>query len=423
MIRQILPIGALLLGSAFLFFAGGINGLILPVRGSFEGFSALSLGLLGTGWAVGYVSGCLYTPRLVARVGHIRAFSVMAAFASFAILASLLLMNPVAWIVLRALSGFCFAGAAMIVESWLNERSEPSTRGRIFGAYTMVNLGASTGGQLMLTVGDPLGFLFFVLPAMLYCLALVPTAVTSTATPQPLQSVGLDLGALWRNSPIAVFAVFMVGISNGAFGTLAPVYADRVGLMVTGIALFASMPVLAGAVAQIPVGILSDKMDRRIILIGLSLLAICADLAFLIFRPEDRMTNLILSAVFGSAIFAMYPVIVAHASDHAIDGNFLKISGGLLMTFGLGSIIGPFVAGFAMANFGATALFMTTIIAHALIVVFALLRMRQRAAVAPEDRTEFKITPMARTSTPETLAMSVEDQETGAAEDGPIAQG
>lgn len=236
--------------------------------------------------------------------------------------------------------------------------------------------------------------------------------------------MGLDLGALWRNSPIAVFAVFMVGISNGAFGTLAPVYADRVGLMVTGIALFASMPFLAGALAQIPVGILSDKMDRRIILIGLSLLAICADLAFLIFRPEDRMSNLLLAAIFGSAIYAMYPVIVAHASDHAVDGNFLKISGGLLMTFGVGSIIGPFVAGFAMARFGATALFMTTIAAHALIVLFALLRMRKRAAVAAEDRTEFKIAPMARTSTPETLAMSVEDQETGVAEDdGPTQQG
>lgn len=413
MLRQLLPIAALLFGSGFLFFAGGINSLILPVRGSAEGYSALSLGLLGTGWALGYVLGCIYTPRLVARVGHIRSFSVMASVAAIAILASLLLLNPIAWIIFRGFSGFCFAGAAMIVESWLNERSEPSTRGRIFGAYTMVNLGASTGGQLLLAVGDASGFVFFVLPALFYSLSLVPTAVTSTASPTPLVSVGLNLGLLWRNSPVAVFAVFMVGVSNGAFGTLAAVYADRVGLMVTGVALFASVPVLAGAISQVPVGYLSDRMDRRLVLVILSLVAIAADAAFIALRPEMREINLIIAAIFGAAVFSMYPVIVAHASDHASDGNFIRISGGLLMMFGLGSIAGPFIAGVAMGQLGATGLFMTTAGAHALIAVYALWRMRKRAAVAQDDKSDYKFAPLARTSTPETLALSVEDPQGG----------
>ena len=274
MVRQILPISALLLGSAFLLFAGGVNGLILPVRGTQEGFSSFSLGLLGTGWAIGYVSGCIMTPGLVAKVGHIRSFSVMAAFAAIAILASVLLVTPWAWIPLRAISGFCFAGAAMIVESWLGERAEPSTRGRIFGVYTMVNLLATTGGQMTLTVGGTGGFAFFALGAIFYCLALVPTAISSTASPKPLVKVRLDIGALWRNSPIAVFAVLMVGISNSAFGTLAAVYAGRVGLVVTSIALFTSVPILMGALAQIPVGYLSDRLDRRKVLIGIAAVAI-----------------------------------------------------------------------------------------------------------------------------------------------------
>ncbi len=147
MIRSLLPLTALLTGSAFLLFAGGVNGLILPIRGEAEGFTAASLGLLGTGWAIGYVAGCLRTPAMVARVGHIRAYGAMCAIAAIAILLSLVLITPWVWIPVRALSGFCFAGAAMIVESWLNERSDAASRGRVFGIYTMVSLAASTAGK------------------------------------------------------------------------------------------------------------------------------------------------------------------------------------------------------------------------------------------------------------------------------------
>jgi MFS family permease len=408
LIRQILPISALLLGSAFLLFAGGINQLILPVRGSAEGFSAFSLGLLGTGWAIGYVSGCLYTPRLVARAGHIRSFSVMASFAAVAILASLVLLTPTAWIPLRALSGFCFAGAAMIVESWLNERAEPSTRGKIFGAYTMINLVASTSGQLMLTVGDTNGYFFFVFGAMFYCLALVPTAISSSATPKPLVSVRLDLKALWHNSPIAVFGVVMVGISNSSFGTLSAVYADRIGLVFAAIALFASLPVLAGAIAQIPVGIFSDRIDRRKVLIAIAGIAICADVAFLALQPEDRLVNLALAGLFGAAVFSMYPVIVAHASDHAEPGTYIQISGGLLMLYGFGGIVGPLIAGSAMSGIGPRGLFLTTLAAHLLIVAFALWRISRRAPVAPGEKVDFVPSPLARASTPETFVLAEE---------------
>ena len=138
----LLPVTSLLLGSAFLFFAGGVTGMHLPLRGTYEGFSALSLGLLGTGWAVGYVSGCLMVPTIVQRAGHIRAFGVMAALACLSVLASSLLILPFTWILFRSVAGFAFAGAAMIMESWLTERSTPNNRGFIFGTYTMVNLGS-----------------------------------------------------------------------------------------------------------------------------------------------------------------------------------------------------------------------------------------------------------------------------------------
>ena len=152
---------ALLSGSAFLLFAGGVNALILPVRGEIEGFTAASLGLLGTGWAIGYVAGCLRTPALVAKVGHIRAFGVMCALAAITVLLSLLVMTPWVWVPLRGISGFCFAGAAMIVESWLNERVDAGSRGRVFGVYTMVNLAATTAGQMVVDMRTLESVLFF----------------------------------------------------------------------------------------------------------------------------------------------------------------------------------------------------------------------------------------------------------------------
>ncbi|MGS4944966.1 MFS transporter [Meridianimarinicoccus sp. RP-17] len=416
MTRQLFSIAALLLGSALLLFAGGMNALLLPVRGSAEGFSATSLGLLGTGWAIGYVSGCILTPRLVGRVGHIRSFSVMCALAAIAVLLSLMILHPMAWLPLRAVSGFCFAGAAMIVESWLSERSEASARGRVFGIYTMVNLAATTAGQMVLTLGSTAGYAFFVLAAVVYCAALVPTAISSTAAPNPLVSVRLDLPRLWRNSPVAVAGVFLVGISNSAFGTLAAVYADRVGLVLTTIALFASIPILAGAASQVPVGWLSDRMDRRRVLLGLAVVAMAADLAFILLAPDTRGMNLALAAVFGASVFAMYPVILAHANDHAVEGQFIQTSGGLLLVFGLGSIIGPMVAGIAMGRLGETGLFMTSLGAHLALVLFTLARMALRAAVPEADKGAFMVTPPVRAMTPETAAMVTEDiaaQDTG----------
>jgi MFS family permease len=422
MVRNLLPVSALLLGSAFLLFAGGVNGLILPIRGEAEGFTATVLGLLGTGWAAGYIAGCLRTPVLVARVGHIRAFGTMCALASIAVLISLIFVTPYVWIPARALSGFCFAGAAMIVESWLNERSDASTRGRVFGVYTMVNLGATTAGQIALTLGDTTGYLFFVVAAMVYSMALLPTAISATTTPQPLTQVSLDLKALWRNSPIAVFAVLMVGISNSAFGTLAAVYGLRVSFDITQVALFTSLPILAAAVIQIPIGVLSDRNDRRVVLIAIAAVALVADGLFVFSGQADPALLIGFACLFGAMIYAMYPVIVAHASDHAEPGRFIQVSGGLLLVYGIGAIIGPTLAGLAMTHFGAQGLFYVTAGAHILLILFALLRLRARAGVAPEEKVTFQPGPIARNATPETAVFAADEAEIRAEQEEQDAQ-
>lgn len=424
MIQSLLPLAALLIGSAFLLFAGGVNNLILPVRGEAEGFSAISLGLLGTGWAVGYVAGCLRTPFLVARVGHIRAFGVMCALAAIAVLMSLVLIDPWIWIPLRSVSGFCFAGAAMIVESWLGERSEQASRGRIFGIYTMVNLAATTAGQMVLTLGDAKGYSFFVLAAMIYCLALLPTAIFATKSPQPLTSVSLNLRGLWTNSPISFFAVFIVGISNASFGTLAAVFATRMGLSLSTIALFVSVPILAAAALQIPVGILSDRFDRRRVLIVIVLIALLADSVFVFARFTDPLILLGLSTGFGAMAYSMYPVIVAHANDRAAPGTFIQVSGGLLLVYGVGAIIGPTISGFAMARYGPPSLFAVAGAAHITLMAFALLRLRSTPEVAANDKGSLHATPVVHMSTPETAALGADEAELNSdrTEDGAVDQ-
>ena len=409
MTRNLLPLAALFVGSAFLLFAGGMNGMILPIRGQIEGFTASSLGLLGTGWAIGYILGCLRTPALVAKVGHIRAFGVMCALASITVLLSLIFLTPTVWIPLRAISGFCFAGGAMIVESWLNDRADKTSRGRVFGIYTMVNLTASTAGQMSLTMGDPSGYMFFVLAAVVYCLALLPTALSATQTPTALVSLSLNLPSLWRNSPIAVFAVLMVGISNSAFGTLAAVYAARVGLTEAMVPLFASVPILAGAVAQIPVGYMSDRYDRRKVLIAAAAIGLAADAVFIFLGLHSGWALLLAGGVFGAAVYSMYPIIIAHANDHAAPGTSIQVSGGLLLVYGVGGIIGPTIAGFAMSAYGNASLFWTSAAAHILLISFAIVRLRARSGVAAAAKGQFRAAPLPRAATPETAVFAEED--------------
>ena len=349
---SVIKIYALFLGSALLMFGGGLQGLLLSVRGAEEEFSLLALGLIGTGWSVGFVAGSLFVPLVVRKVGHIRAFSVMAAIGTITILLNLLWINDISWIVLRALSGFCFAGAAMIVESWLNEVADNRSRGTIFSIYVTINMAASTLGQVAMSVTGTAGYLPFVIGAISFICAVLPTALTSSPQPKPLQSARIDIGLLYRTSPVAAIAAFSVGMANGAFGTLAPVYGYEQGLDASGIALLFAVAAILGAVAQVPFGRLSDRIDRRLVLIGLSGTAALVGALTALINPGAGWGMYVLFAAYGFAANPIYAVAVAHANDFARDGDFAKIAGGMLLILGVGRGKGP---GRATRNKGAGA--------------------------------------------------------------------
>ncbi|MVT00548.1 MFS transporter [Devosia marina] len=387
---SVIKIYALFLGSALLMFGGGLQGLLLSVRGAEEGFSLLALGLIGTGWSIGFVAGSLTVPLVVRKVGHIRAFSVMAAIGTITILLNLLWINDFSWIVLRALSGFCFAGAAMIVESWLNEVTDNRNRGTIFSIYVTINMAASTLGQIAMSVTGTAGYIPFVIGAISFICAVLPTALTSSPQPKPLQSARVDIGLLYRTSPVAAIAAFSVGMANGAFGTLAPVYGYQRGLDAGGIALLFSVAAILGAVAQVPFGRLSDRIDRRLVLIGLSGFAAMVGALIVLINPGAGWGMYVLFAAYGFAANPIYAVAVAHANDFARDGDFAKIAGGMLLILGVGLAIGPAVASLIMGAWNPVGLFLVTATFHGALAGAAYLRMRVRKSVDAAERAPFQ---------------------------------
>ncbi|MBO1026206.1 MFS transporter [Ochrobactrum sp. SD129] len=401
--RIYIQVLALLCGTAFLLMASGLHGLLLPLRGGVEGFSVASLGMLGTTWAGGFVAGCLFAPRLVRRVGHVRAFGCFAASAAIIALLSGIYIDAISWIILRTFTGFSMAGAFMVIESWLNERATNESRGKIFGLYMMVNYGATMSGQMMVANGDIRSDHLFMITGILFCLALIPTAMSTAVSPKPLTEVQLDLKALYRNSPAAFVGCILIGIANGAWGTLGAVFGAKSGISTTEIALMVSVTIAAGALMQIPVGRISDLIDRRYVLAGVASLAAFVGLMAFIIGPSNGKVIIIMTGCYGALAYALYPVAVAHANDHASAESFVKVSSGLLLLYGFGTMLGPLLAAAAMDIFWPSGLFAITALSHISITAYALFRSRKRASVPKAEKEQFKSMPSVKSATPEAM--------------------
>ena len=405
MIRAILPVLSLLFGTLLLLTASGMQSMIMPLRGQWEGFSLTELGLLGTGWASGFVAGCLLIPRVIGRVGHIRAFAAFSSLSAVVALLSGLVVDPLSWFFMRVATGFVMAGAFMVMESWLNDRATNENRGIVFGLYLMVTYAGITIGQMSVYKGSFLGPTMFIVTGIIYCLALLPTVLASGNTPALPEEARLDLPALWRNSPVAAVACTLIGIANGAFGTLGAVYGSRIGLSASMVGLMMSIAVVFGAVVQIPVGRLSDKMDRRIVLTAAALVAAGAGFVLFAFRPASPSVILPVIALYGAMAYALYSLAVAHANDFAGPSDFVKISGGLLLLYGAGTIAGPLLGSLAMEYAGPEGLFAVTALAQVAIAAYAFMRTFKRAAIDAALKSAFRSSPVERVLTPEVVKL------------------
>lgn len=401
MLANYRPILSLLRGTAFLLAASGLHGLLLPLRGQLEGFSTAALGLMGTAWASGFVAGCFFAPRLVRRAGHVRAFGAFAASGAIIALLSGLIIDEGIWIMLRAFTGFTMAGAFMVIESWLNEKASNENRGTVFGLYMMVTYASIMAGQMIVAFGDVADQSLFMVTGIFFCLALLPTAVSTAATPKPLQDVALDMRGLYANSPVASVGCLLTGVANGAWGTLGAVYGARIGIGNAEIALMMSLVVVAGAAMQLPVGRFSDTTDRRYVLVAASLGSAFFALLIWVVAPRTAAVVIAMTACYGALAYTLYSLAVAHANDHARPEDFVKVSGGLLMLYGFGTMIGPVLAALLMGSFGPEAIFLSTALPHVLIAVYTVLRIGRRAPVPVDARESFQTLPAERGVTPE----------------------
>ena len=276
------------------------------------------------------------------------------------------------WFILLALLGASLAGLYMIIESWLNDVASNETRGRVMSAYIMVNYGAITVGQLMVTLYSPLEFALFAIAGIMMSLAAIPVALTNSAQPAPVPFARIRPRELYQASPVGVVGVTAVGLANGAFWSLGAVAAVGAGLSTRDAAIFMSIVTASGALAQWPAGRYSDRVDRRIVLISLLGGAAFVGLLFA-FLPPAGSTWFALAVLFGVTMSPTYSIAAAHAYDHAAPGTFVETAAGLFLANATGAIVGPLIASTMMEQLGTSRLFLFTAIVQAGLAAYVFL--------------------------------------------------
>ena len=389
-------IAAILVSTGLFLMGNGLIGTLTPVRAHLDGFSDIAVGTLGTWYFAGFVLGSFTGPRLLSRVGHIRAFAVAGALVAISVLILPLWVTPLAWFAARGTTGFSLAILYMAIESWLNARASNETRGQILSLYVTVNLFALLLGQCLLLLGEPQSFELFSIGAMLYCLCLVPIGLTRLPPPPLHPAVQVDLVRIFNVAPVGAAGCVTAGLANGAFWTLAPLYGQSLGFSTPEIALFMSVFIAGGALVQWPLGRLSDGMDRRWIIAAACTAASFCGLLLGVLGWLLIGTPLIFYGIvfaLGAAMLPLYSLAIAHANDRLPRAEFVEVSAGLLMINAASSIPGPLLASFVIATAGSYSLFLYTAIIHAGMAFYAFTRIRVMEPAPLETREIFTPVP------------------------------
>ena len=378
MVAAVASSWALFLAIALMMLGNGLQGSLLGIRAALEGFPTTLTGIVMSGYFAGFLLGSVLAPKLVARVGHVRVFAALASLASSAILVHVLWIDPVGWTLIRVVTGFCYAGLYVVVESWLNDQASNQTRGQLLSAYMVVMLGGAAGGQVLLNLADPSGSELFILVSILISLSLIPLLLSTGRAPPFEAPSPVGIRQLYRVSPTGVVGYFGTMLANGAYFGMGAVYGHEIGLSVRDISLFVSLILIGGMVLQWPIGRLSDAWDRRLVLTGVTFLAALFALLAGLVAERSLLGLFAFAALFGGTNLPLYSLCVAYTNDHLARDQMVQASGTLVLIGGVGAIFGPTSAALAMQTLGAAGFFWWLAVIHAAIGLFALYRMTRR---------------------------------------------
>lgn len=373
-----------------LMLGGGLQGTLLGVRATLEGFSAPVIGIVMSCYYVGYLAGTMASPHLVRQVGHVRVFAAFTAVASVTILLQSMFLDPIFWGLMRLGSGICFAGIYVVAESWLNERASRANRGELLAVYMVIlyiGLGAS---QFLFILADARTSSLFILVSVLISLAVVPMALMVQRTPDIVVPARVRYRDLYRNSPLGVVAVTLSGMVSAILFSIGPVYARLLGFGPQGVASFMGVSILAAVITQLPIGRLSDRVDRRTV-IGMVCLfsTIVAALLASVGDSLPRPAFLALSAIFGGLALTLYSLAISHVNDHLEPAQMVDSSSALIMLNGFGAVAGPMLAGSLMAAYGPSAYFAMLAALMGLLTIYDVWRKLRRKPVAADQKGPF----------------------------------
>lgn len=374
-----------------LVLANALFTTLTSLRADIEGFSVQTVGLLMASYFLGMFLGARFSSAVIQRSGHIRAFAAFASFMSLSPLLHVLWIDPWVWGLVRLMDGFCLAGLFIITESWLNARSDNKSRGSILALYMVVNYLASGLGQLLLIFSSPSEFELFAIASICFSLSLLPLMLTRTEAPVPHPVTSFSIRPLLKVAPAGFWGAVCAGSINAAFFAMAPIFAQNQGLNVQQISLFMMAGIFSGLVLQIPLGKLSDRIERRRVLAGVCAGGLVFSTLMVVQGFFVLPFYLLLVNVFcyGALAFVVYPLSAAHVNDWSDPNQLMQTSSGLLVGYGSGAVFGPLLSSSLMAQVGPSGLFVFIAVCLLVMMLFALHQSR----VAGVERSKMEFVP------------------------------
>lgn len=390
---------ALFLGMFMLMIGNGLQGTLLGLRGDMEGFSTFELSVVMSAYFVGFLFSSRLTPKLIRRVGHVRVFAALGSTISAVLILYPVLVEPWAWTLGRVITGFCFCGVYVTAESWLNDASTNETRGKALSVYLMVQMAGIVAAQYIVSRGDISGYALFIIPSVLVSMAFAPILLSIRPMPQFGQTKPMTIRRLIEASPLGCVGMFLVGgVFSAQFG-MSAIYGIRVGLSVSQISVFVSVMYVSAMVAQYPIGWMSDRIDRRILIMAVGFIG-SAGILLAFFITDNFAIILLSAAMLGGTSNPLYALLIAYTNDYLEREDMAAASGGLLFINGIGAIAGPLIVGYMMDTMGANGFWMFSAVLMFLMGAYALYRMARRSRAEWDDVDTVPYAVISATSTP-----------------------